>query len=343
MSSDYERQRQANIRANMERLAMLGLAKGPVAASAAAVAGKVAAASPRAAARRNTVAVGEAPSPAETAPGTTLRRSSRSRTSTLRYEPEQEDDVQDERKPAAPRTKQSPKVKHGGESSRPSSSSSSGRSCKDMMACVETLQTTWLGRQLPLPAVGAGLKTAVMALVAGTRSAPAFPRLSGVQQWKNAVCLFVNLDGNTYDNTFSQAQGGFAMTWFASAQTNMDSPVIQRLLKAERYDLKNDDSAPSRQSTEAGLHKPEVVLLFCRLLMEPYVYCGRLALVWVDPKTSPLKFTWFLKDSSSMMASCPDFQAMLPPQLGGTRGTSNDDDSANEDEEEEEEEEEDQD
>ena len=54
----------------------------------------------------------------------------------------------------------------------------------------------------------------------------------GALEWKNAVCLFVNVGGAEYNNLF--LDGGRQVTWFAGSQQHDQTPIVRRLLGSER-------------------------------------------------------------------------------------------------------------
>ena len=56
------------------------------------------------------------------------------------------------------------------------------------------------------------VKRAVMNEAAAPK-VPRFNRMSGIQEWVNAIFLFVNVEGDSYANLFLKA--GEHMTWFA--------------------------------------------------------------------------------------------------------------------------------
>lgn len=55
-------------------------------------------------------------------------------------------------------------------------------------------------------------------------------RYSGVVEWKNALVLWVNADGNDYANMFLKE--GKEMSWFAGSRVTAETPMLQRLLEA---------------------------------------------------------------------------------------------------------------
>lgn len=59
-----------------------------------------------------------------------------------------------------------------------------------------------------------------------------------------------------------------------------------------------------------GDRDANVVLLFCRLVSEPYVFCGRLGYEAHWPSKQPIQFSWRLLDTERL-ARYPDFAAIL--------------------------------
>lgn len=190
----------------------------------------------------------------------------------------------------------------------------SGRSCKELRARVGHLLGTFLGGHVP-PA-GTQVKGGVMAAAAGAM--PRFNRMSGIQEWRNCVFLFVNVGGNEYDNVFLSE--GRRMTWYAQRTQSSATPVIQRLLRctSDAYKAKGDCAKASveagheaRGGASVGAASVESVsskdgspvLLFCRLHKEPYVFCGRLEYESHDAAQSPMRFTWRLRDRDTCWAS----------------------------------------
>ena len=73
------------------------------------------------------------------------------------------------------------------------------QSIKHLNVDLEKLENVYLGKIIkPL---GGQVKRAAMecAALGGT---PVFSRMSGIQQWKNAIMLFVNVYGDSYKNVF---------------------------------------------------------------------------------------------------------------------------------------------
>ena len=119
-----------------------------------------------------------------------------------------------------------------------------------------------------------------------------------------AVGRFVNVDSTDYENVFTVSPGPGAspvvrMSWFASRTQSVQSPVIARLLT-------------SGDLTKRAAMRVNV-LLFTRLLGQPYVYCGPLEYFSHDPTSSPLKFLWTLRDSVGLLQSF-HFEQVLAAQ-----------------------------
>ena len=109
-------------------------------------------------------------------------------------------------------------------------------------------------------------------------SLPTFNRLSGVLQWSNCVCLFVNLLGGRYDNQFFVRVGedDMRLSWFMAPSSCAESPLGERLIGAG----------------EEGM----AVLLFCRAEGCAFRYFGRLAYVKHEGSLRPVRFVWRLLD-----------------------------------------------
>ncbi|KAL7471659.1 hypothetical protein ACHAXS_011957 [Conticribra weissflogii] len=65
-----------------------------------------------------------------------------------------------------------------------------------------------------------------------------FNKYCGVQEWKNAIFLWVNIDNDAsysssgYTNVFSK--GGRHMTWYGGSNMREDSPIIRKLIRVGR-------------------------------------------------------------------------------------------------------------
>ena len=171
-------------------------------------------------------------------------------------------------------------------------------STRALLAAVPQLRSR-LG-ELLVPTDGTGAyKNAATECLHGARRSISFNKYSGVQEWKNAVALFVNVRGKTgsaYPNLFLDSPDGRQMTWFAQPSHAEDTPVIQRILA-------------SRGQTEANGRSD--VVLFAREEGCPYVYCGLLAAICHYPTAKPaLKILFRLVDSKELDGSA-EFQRLL--------------------------------
>lgn len=113
-------------------------------------------------------------------------------------------------------------------------------SSRDLEADVEYMVKTWLGKHIPYHLGGSGkqAKRAVMQTACASSKRVRFSRMSGIQQWENAVFLFVNVGGEEYyENVFS----GDLMKSYAR--------VAQEHVKAA--------AASSSSSTSAGEQVPQ--------------------------------------------------------------------------------------
>ena len=73
------------------------------------------------------------------------------------------------------------------------------RSCKVLNVDLEGLAIKLLGEVIP--PMGGQVKRAAME-AASAEGPPSFSRMSGIQEWQNAVCLFINVYGDGYKNVF---------------------------------------------------------------------------------------------------------------------------------------------
>lgn len=168
-------------------------------------------------------------------------------------------------------------------------------SCRALNASVEAMQQQ-LGR-LVLPSDGTGaMKAAALQALHGARRQISFNKYSGIQEWVNAVALFVNVKGcrDKYDNAF--LDGGRRMTWFAQPTQTEATPVIQRLLA-------------SRGAT--SVNSLTDVVLFAREEGAAYVYCGLLAVDCHFPQSKPLKFVFKLVNADALLRPGSHFSGAL--------------------------------
>jgi len=116
-----------------------------------------------------------------------------------------------------------------------------------------------------------------------------FNKYSGVQEWKNAIYLWINIGGQkSVVNDFSQ--NGSRVSWYGGSKMREDSPVIQRLI----YMGKEIDSK---------------IILWCRHYdietkkLLPYTCLGRLAYENNVSGSQPVAFTWRLIDYESIICN----------------------------------------
>lgn len=119
----------------------------------------------------------------------------------------------------------------------------------------------------------------------GTRLS--FNKYCGVQEWNNAVFLWVNLGSkdNTVVNDF--LDDGKQITWFGGSRMYDDSPVIHKLLRLGK----------------AASEKASNIVLWVRRYdadlkkFTPYICLGRLSYHSHQPGSHPLAFVWTLIDA----------------------------------------------
>ncbi len=174
-------------------------------------------------------------------------------------------------------------------------------SSKRLPTRIDHVNEEWVGKVVPFALGGPGrqAKKAAMQLLNGDRSVAnvQFSRISGIQEWRDAVALFVNVgtseEGETYHNTF--LEGGRQLTWFAQASQTPASAVIVRLTH-------RDASDPTR------------VVIFCRRPEEEYVALGEVELADFNPRVHPMKFVWTLRFFDRLMSS-PAFARLMDLSL----------------------------
>jgi hypothetical protein len=123
----------------------------------------------------------------------------------------------------------------------------------------------------------------------GTRLS--FNKYCGVQEWKNAIFLWVNLGGkdNSVINDF--LCDGRQITWFGGSRMHDDSPVVHKLIKL------------GQEATESF----SVIILWCRKYRpkiktySPYHCLGRLKYHSHIPESRPLSFVWSLLDYDALL------------------------------------------
>ena len=189
-------------------------------------------------------------------------------------------------------------------SSRPSAPPSAN-SLKALKARLWDVYSTYLGEPIPPPPGDGGLKAAVVRALSPVNN-PKFSKMSGIQEWKNCVALYVNVgdkNGNTYDNVFTRA--GSQITWFAQPRQNEESPVIQSIVATRLMAEESVEDAWRRaeEAETAPKYEDWPLHLFCRMEGCEYVYCGRLKMVDYDPRKHPMKFNMRLVDAPLLRTS----------------------------------------
>jgi len=189
---------------------------------------------------------------------------------------------------------------------RKPSAPASANSLRALDARLWDVYVNYLGLPIPPPPNDGGLKAAVVRALSPVAN-PKFSKMSGIQEWKNCVALYVNVGdkhGNTYDNVFSRA--GSRISWFAQPRQDADTPVIRAIAKTATMDAESVEDA--RRRAEEGEDAAPRYLdwplhLFCRMEGCEYVYCGRLKMVDFEPNKRPMKFTMQLLDASLLRGS----------------------------------------
>ena len=189
---------------------------------------------------------------------------------------------------------------------RKPSAPASANSLRALDARLWDVYVKYLGLPIPPPPNDGGLKAAVVRALSPVAN-PKFSKMSGIQEWKNCVALYVNVGdkhGNTYDNVFTRA--GSRISWFAQPRQDEDAPVIRSIVKTATMDEESVEDA-RRRAEEGEDAAPRYVdwplHLFCRMEGCEYVYCGRLKMVDFEPNKRPMKFTMQLLDASLLRGS----------------------------------------
>lgn len=189
-------------------------------------------------------------------------------------------------------------------------------SIKELEVDLARLERSWLGKIIPPK--GGQVKRAVMDLANATALPIRFSRMSGIQEWRNTIMLFVNVYGDEYKNVF--LGGGRLVTWFAQRRQWEGTPVIQRLIHSdgatvtfEEETTCSDDSikeVKAASQTNIVEYERTPVLLFCRNKGFGYCYCGELGYLGHDPTQLPIRFVWELLDFEVLRFAEP-FRALL--------------------------------
>ena len=288
--SDYEKLRVANILRNEAELKRLGL---DVSALTSAALGRQA---PTAASRRRAVRPKGAPPTRRSAraaglPAPDYREPSGAAQRAL------DADVDEEGRVAAPARRRAPASASA--AARGPEKPGGPTSLKNLDADLEGLRSKFLGRIIP--PLGGQVKRAVME-AASPSASPTFSRMSGIQEWRNCVMLFINVYGDGYKNSF--VNGGAEVTWFAQPRQWEGTPVVKRLIDADGGDVVDGETGLVATLPETP------VLLFCRDEGEGYVFCGELGYLGHDPTRVPIRFVFSLADFGALR-DAPPFASLV--------------------------------
>lgn len=166
---------------------------------------------------------------------------------------------------------------------------------------------------------------------------PHFPRGSGLLEFSNAFCLFVNVPSRSYPNTFSILADGkederdCLMSWWPGRGQTLDHPVIQRLLgkypfQQDAGEIKEFNSRfkKSEERENIGDETSEMlnnrqysILLFIRPSKRDYVFCGNLSVNQIRDIDGQLSIIWKLEEYSNLRNSF-HFQEILQLSNIGT-------------------------
>jgi hypothetical protein len=138
--------------------------------------------------------------------------------------------------------------------------------------------------------------------VIGGATKLSYNKYSGVQEWKNCVYLWVNL--NTADSPNDFLDDGRQITWFGGSKMHDQSPAILSLLRLGKKKSSDDQKTMATTTTSGSEMSSETsnVVLWCRRytpqtkIFTPYVCFGRLGYRSHIPESRPLAFVWDLLD-----------------------------------------------
>mmetsp|Transcript_2746 Transcript_2746/g.5737 ORF Transcript_2746/g.5737 Transcript_2746/m.5737 type:complete len:219 (+) Transcript_2746:43-699(+) len=185
---------------------------------------------------------------------------------------------------------------------------STGKSTKVLKADVRQLQR-YLGKSCP----HFGKKGVVQFFAPGnakgteiSSAPPRFNKYAGWAEWENAIFLWVNAVGGSFENTFRN--GGSQVSWYVGGQKPSEkSPIVKRLL--------------SKARGETEQKKTKIILFVRPRATEPYVVCGPCAYVAHNARKKGFEFTWKLQEFESLK-NCADFhQLMNVAKRGGSSST----------------------
>ena len=195
----------------------------------------------------------------------------------------------------------------GASRKRESSGPSSPQSLKALDAELKHVYSEFLGHRVETK--DGGLKAAVVRELSPIQN-PKFSKMSGIQEWKNCVVLYVNVGdkyGNSYDNVFTSCGG--CITWFAQPRQDEESSPICTILSTYSKralscdEMKNLALAEDNETHDAKKFPNWPVHLFCRMEGETYTYCGRLKALKHEGNKRPIKFEMQLLDAPLLRTS----------------------------------------
>jgi hypothetical protein len=158
-------------------------------------------------------------------------------------------------------------------------------------ANITALSTTWIGKAILTNDGSKNFKAAVMyAASASTTNIPKFSKYSGIQPFNNAILLFINADGCSYENMFKLLPNhGVRIAWFAQDRHTMETPIIQRLVTSTC----------------------DRIFLFVRNQGEPYLSCGELKLFEYKANTKPIRFEFDLVNGPTLSQTSTHFKRLF--------------------------------
>lgn len=140
---------------------------------------------------------------------------------------------------------------------------------------------------------------------------PKFNKYAGLQQYRNAFILFINIgvvSESGFTNAFSS--DGATINWYAADSMHEQTPAILRLRHHATGHTYEPDVGGDGKTVKLA---PADVALVCRLPGAEYVWCGEVELQALDEGSRPLAFTWRLRHAEALRQA-PAFQALLKAQ-----------------------------